>query len=96
MDSFVIYHEAYEELNTVLQGSVGTMRGILDELETWLRGMGSATGGVATPLWEGRKNNWNFQYTDMIEKLGLSAVASSDVGDIWKRGDGQSAAIMLR
>ena len=96
MGSYVVYHDAYEELNAVLQGSVGTMRGILDELQTWLRGMSSAAGGEATALWAGRQNNWNYQYTDMNEKLGFSAVASSDVGDIWRRGDRQTAVIMGR
>ncbi|MDQ2589057.1 hypothetical protein [Saccharothrix yanglingensis] len=95
MTSFDINNNGYLDLNEQLLLHVRTTGDILQELNTVLNNISSATKGQATPLWLELQANWNRTYQEMQTKLNTNTMASINVHEIFGGGDNRGATIML-
>ncbi|MBB5152472.1 WXG100 family type VII secretion target [Saccharopolyspora phatthalungensis] len=93
MSDFFVRHSQYSDVNQVLAQAVGFMGSVLEELNTFLKGMGEATQGQAAPLWQEQQVQWNKTYTDMHHRLNTGHKASNEAQQIFQDGDRRGAAI---
>jgi uncharacterized protein YukE len=95
MADFSVQHGNYNEINSSLAQAVRQMGTILDDLNGFLRGMGEASQGRATPLWGERQQRWTQAYSDMNMRLSSGTSASNSAADAFLEGDNKGTQIMM-
>jgi hypothetical protein len=93
-DGFTVNHGNYGDANYGLNLQLQKMDSIMEDLNTALQLIGTASGGKATPLWEEQQQTWNASYIEMKSQLGGHVTSSFNVAGLFRDGDDHGARVM--
>jgi hypothetical protein len=93
-EQFTVQHNSYADVNTGLTQQIMAMDTAMNDLNSALQNIGTATGGQATPLWIEQQGQWNSLYADMKNQLNQHTNSSINAADLFHSGDTQGARIM--
>jgi leucyl aminopeptidase len=93
-DQFTVQHNSYADVNDGLVQQIVAMDTAMNDLNSALQNISTATGGQATPLWIDHQTQWNSLYADMKNQLNQHTNSSISAADTFHSGDTQGARIM--
>jgi hypothetical protein len=95
MTAFDINHDNYLDLNEQLLRAVERVGQLLEQVNTVMASTPAGVWGAALPIIQEDQKLWNGAYTELLDEINRTTVASINIHDIFKEGDHRGTRIML-